>query len=154
MALSKVNPSFQHYPGDHITKHFRYSDMLCRGFEKDPCRAEPPYIARLNLEIVFRELAEPFTEYLFSFMIRKTPVVAQSYLCPRCLELRRRPPWDSHGEGRAVDLLYTGQKRVDSMLLLDIATLWITETGINCKAYLNGSCLHLELGHGVGYRVT
>ena len=151
-VLKNVNLSFPHYPEGHITKHFKYSDMLCRGFEKDPCRAKPPLKARLNLELVFRDLAEPFTQYLFSLMIRKTPVVAQSYLCPKCLELRGRKQDDSHAKGLAVDLLFTGLKRVDSLLLSEIALCWSIESGTTCIAYAKGSCLHLELDHGVGRR--
>ena len=126
--------------------------MLCRGFETVSCRAEPPLKARLNLELVFRDLAEPFTKYLFSLMIRKTPVVAQSYICPVCLELRGRHQWDAHGKGRAADLLFTGLKRVDSLLLDEIALSWRIEYSIECIVYAEGSCLHMELDYEDGYR--
>ena len=152
VALNKAIPNLPKFPKGNITRHFKYNDMLCRGFETSSCRAEPPFKVRLNLEIVFCDLAEPFTQHLFNLMIRKSPVVAQSYICPKCLELRGRYQWDSHAKGRAIDLLFTGQKRVSSWILYDIALFWGIRSDIQCILYPEGSCLHLELDHKVGYK--
>jgi hypothetical protein len=147
--IIKAAPKFPN-PEWHVTKHFKYSDMLCRGFEKDPCRAEPPFRVRFNLERVFLELAEPFVQYLSDRMIRKKVLVAQSYLCPKCLALRGRPSHDCHGIGRAVDLKFTGGQRLHWWSLDFYAINWILETGVECTAYPEGTCLHLALDDSIG----
>lgn len=149
-TLPRAVPRIPDFPEEYITEHFKYSDMLCRGFENDPCRAKPPHLAHMNLELVFRELAEPFTQFLIDCMVRKPPVVAQSYLCPKCLALRDRP-WSAHGRGRAVDLIFAAKEHINSFLLFEYALWWSQESGINCKIYPHVLSLHLELDYIIGY---
>jgi hypothetical protein len=137
-------------PEGNITKHYKWDDLRCRGYRNDPCRAIPPPKAIYNLEIIFYHLLEPYTKYLYSLMIRKKPYVAQSYLCPKCSELRRLPYWNEHVKGREVDVVFTGKRRVDSWVLYEIAIKWAAKEELEFEIGMNGSCLELGLPFGVG----